>query len=63
MAVELEAVPRRPRLDQPARQPLAELGDEDLHHLGCSLWDVLAPEPVDEAIHRHDSARLEQQER
>ena len=63
VAVELEAVPGRPRLDQPSRKPLAELGDEDLHHLGRALRDVLAPEPVDEAIHRHDPARLEQQKR
>ncbi len=63
VTVEVEAVPRRARLDQLARQALAELGDEDLHHLGRAVRHLIAPEPVDEVVHRHDPARLEQQER
>ena len=61
VSVEVEQVPRRPRPDQLARELLAKLGDEDLHHLGCALRHLLAPEPVDEAIHGHDPAGLQQQ--
>ena len=62
VSVEVEQVPRRPRPDQLARELLAKLGDEDLHHLGCALRHLLAPEPVDEAIHGHDPAGLQQQQ-
>ncbi len=63
MPVEIDLVARRACHDQPRRQLLAELGDEDLHHLRRALRHLLAPEVVDETIDRHDPARVKQQQR
>ena len=62
VAVEVEAVPGRTRLDQPRWKLLAEERDEDLHHLRRARRDILAPEVVDEAVHRNDAVRVKKQQ-
>jgi hypothetical protein len=44
------------------RRLLAELGDEDLHHLPSGLRHLGAPEIVDEPVHRDDAVRVELQQ-
>ena len=48
VAGEHDSVAGRARLDQAGRELLAELRDEDLHHLPCALGDVFAPKGVDQ---------------
>ena len=58
---DLDPVARRARLQRPARQNLAKLGDVDVHHLHRRGGHALAPQRVDERIDRHGPVRLEQQ--
>ena len=53
--VEVDDVARRTRAQQPIWQLLAQLRDEDLHHLPRRLRHVVTPEVVDEPIHGNDA--------
>ena len=61
--LELDQVARGPRAQQPGGQQLAQLRDQDLHHLGSGVGDVVAPEVVDQPIDRHHPSGIEQQQR
>ena len=63
VSVELDQVAGRARAQQLVRQLLAQLGDEDLHHLLSAVRHLVAPEVVDEPIHRHDPVGVQQQQR
>ena len=60
---QVDDVARRLRTKQPLRQLLAELRDEDLHHLLRALGRLVAPEVVDELSDRHDAAGVQEQQR
>ena len=61
VVVELNQVAGRPSRQDAGRQHLAELRHEDLDHLDRRVGHVIAPEIVDEPVHRHGPARVEKQ--
>jgi hypothetical protein len=63
LGVELQDVPRRPCVQDRARQDLAQPRDVDLHHLRAAVGDCLAPETVDEALARDGASRVEHEHR
>jgi hypothetical protein len=59
--IDLDEVAGRAGHEQRRRQQLAQLRDEDLHHLGGRLGRGLAPDVVDEAVDRHRTVGREEQ--
>ena len=63
VSVEVDDVARRTCAQQPVRKLLAELGDEDLHHLPRRFRHVVTPELVNKPVHRDDAICVKQQQR
>jgi hypothetical protein len=63
--VELEHVPRRPRLQRRRRhpEPVAQRGDVDLEGMACRGRRARLPQPVDQDAGRDDQPRVDGQRR
>jgi hypothetical protein len=63
VGLDVQAVARPPGLDRLAPKGLAETRDVHLHDLGGACRWTIAPEALDEALDRDDTAGFEQQPR